>query len=327
VPSELDQQVCSTGYFVLRPQPKLDYRFVFYFLQSDDFIGRMEALQKGASYPAVTDGDVRSQPIPHPPLPEQRRIVAILDEAFAAIATAKANAERNLENAREVFDRSVDAVFAKLQGQLPGKPLSQVVESISTGPFGSLLHKSDYEEGGIPLVNPINIVGDKIVPDPQKAVGKATAKRLARYVLEKGDVVTARRGEIGRCAAVATEHAGWLCGTGSFFIRPGTGLDSQFLTHLLRSCPYRSQLERLSGRATMPSIGNDDLAGLVVHIPGLEQQQHIESMLAGLSVETQRLESIYQRKLAALDEMKKSLLQQAFSGQLEPCHERSRDPR
>jgi restriction endonuclease S subunit len=79
VPAHLDNQVCSTGYFVLRPKVEIDYRFVFYWLFTDYFMGQMECLQKGASYPAVTDGEVRSQIIPVPPLPEQQRIVAKLD--------------------------------------------------------------------------------------------------------------------------------------------------------------------------------------------------------------------------------------------------------
>ena len=103
VPENLDKQVCSTGYFVLRPKPELDHRFVFYSLFTENFMGQMASLQKGASYPAVTDGDVKAQVIPVPPLPEQQRIVGILDEAFDGIATAKANAEKNLQNARALI--------------------------------------------------------------------------------------------------------------------------------------------------------------------------------------------------------------------------------
>jgi type I restriction enzyme, S subunit len=94
VPEDLDHQVCSTGYFVLRPEPEIDHRFLFHFLFTDSFMEQMECLQKGASYPAVTDGDVKAQEIPVPPLSEQQRIVGILDEAFAGIAVAKANAEK-----------------------------------------------------------------------------------------------------------------------------------------------------------------------------------------------------------------------------------------
>lgn len=298
---------------VLRPRrTHLDDNWLIHYLNHSDL---MEFVS-GLTVPKLNQGSLREIPIPLPPLPEQRRIVGILDEAFAAIATAKANAEKNLQNARDVFEVSVDAYFAQLMKEVDGRPLSDVVESISTGPFGSLLHKSDYEDGGVPLVNPINIQGDAIVPDPRKAVGAETARRLARYVLRRGDVVTARRGEIGRCAAVGADEDGWICGTGSFFIRPGVKTDPQFLTHLLRSFPYRSQLERLSDRATMPSIGNDDLAGLVVHIPPLERQKELEAAFGRLRAASERLGEIAKAKLLGLDALKASLLQEAFAGEL-----------
>ena len=113
VPAPLDGQVCSTGYFVLRPKPEIDHRFLFYWLFTEGFMGKMESLQKGASYPAVTDGEVRAQLIQFPPLPEQRRIVGILDEAFEGIATAKANAEKNLQNARALFESHLQSVFSQ----------------------------------------------------------------------------------------------------------------------------------------------------------------------------------------------------------------------
>ena len=89
VPERLDKQVCSTGYFVLRPRSDLDHRFVFYWLFTEKFIGQMECLQKGASYPAVTDGDVKAQEISFPSLPEQQRIVALLDEALRTSPSLK----------------------------------------------------------------------------------------------------------------------------------------------------------------------------------------------------------------------------------------------
>jgi type I restriction enzyme S subunit len=113
VPKHLDKQVCSTGYFVLRPTPGIDHRFVFYFLFTEDFMGKMESLQKGASYPAVTDGDVKAQAISIPPLSDQRRIVDILDEAFEGIATAKANAEKSFQNVHGLFDSYLQFVFTQ----------------------------------------------------------------------------------------------------------------------------------------------------------------------------------------------------------------------
>ena len=270
----------------------------------------------GSVHQTIYFPEVKAFHICHPPLPEQQRIVGILDEAFAGIANAKANAEKNLQNARALFESHLNAVFSQRGAGEVKKPLQEFVEGISTGPFGSLLHKSDYEHGGIPLVNPINIVGSKIIPDERKAVGKSTAQRLARYSLRENDIVIGRRGEIGRCAVVEPEQAGWLCGTGSFFIRPSTLTNPYYLAHLLRSQHYREQLERLSGRATMPSISNSDLANLGVRLPPVKRQGYILSLLDDLSDETQCLAHLYQRKLAALAALKKSLLHRAFSGGL-----------
>src|SRR5262249_32022261 len=90
---------------------------------------------------------------------------------------------------------------------------------ISTGPFGSILHQSDYVEGGLPLVNPSHMVNGRIVPEQSVAVSHETGKRLSAYKLRTGDIVMARRGEAGRAAVVYEKEDGWLCGTGSFFLR------------------------------------------------------------------------------------------------------------
>ena len=151
--------------------------------------------------------------------------------------------------------------------------------SVSTGPFGSLLHKSDYVSDGVPLVNPINIVGERIIPDPEKRIDKKTVLRLASYILQQGDIVVARRGELGRCAAIGPGESGWVCGTGCFFIRPGSDIEPRFLAAMLRSDRYRSELEAASIGATMPSISNTTLSELLISIPERHAQQRIVAIL------------------------------------------------
>jgi len=270
----------------------------------------------GATFPNVSGDSLANFELVVPPLAEQQRIVGLLDEAFEGLATAKANAEKNLQNARTLFESHLQSVFTQRGPGWVERPLGDCVNSISTGPFGSLLHKSDYEQSGIPLVNPINIEGDQIIPDDRKTIGRATAIRLASYVLRENDIVIGRRGEIGRCAVISSDQAGWLCGTGCFFIRPSDKTDPHYLTHLLRSYPYRSILEGASARATMPSISNDDLARLVVWLPPMAQQRRTLKLLESLSTKTQRLARLYEQKLALLTALKKSLLHQAFTGEL-----------
>ncbi|PKM35265.1 MAG: hypothetical protein CVV06_17180 [Gammaproteobacteria bacterium HGW-Gammaproteobacteria-10] len=219
---------------------QIDKYFLFYW-----FLWDAESIKKdqgaGTTMVHVSMKSMNARLINVPPLEEQKRIVAILDEAFAGIDTAIANTEKNLANARELFESYLNSVFTQRGEGWEERKLSDYARSISTGPFGSLLHKSDYVSDGVPLVNPINIQGDKIVPDENKLIDTSTKQRLTSYVLQEGDVVIARRGEIGRCAAIDKEHAGWVCGTGCFFIRPEKELNPKFLANLIRSSNYRQR--------------------------------------------------------------------------------------
>jgi type I restriction enzyme S subunit len=289
----------------------LDSWLIYFLVHSN-----LSEFVSGLTVPKLNQGSLREIPIPLPPLSEQQRIVGILDEAFDGIATAKANAEKNLQNARALFESYLQSVFTQRDEGWVETTLSRATDGIFTGPFGSLLHKSDYVANGIPLVNPAHITEVGIEPDLRKTVSKETALRLKSYIMREGDIVIGRRGEMGRCALVTEVENGWLCGTGSFFIKPSSRCDTRYLVRFLRSESCKARLEKIAGGAVMPNLSNTDLGGLKFHLPPLDIQKTIVREIDDLHEETQRLESLYQRKLAALDELKKSLLHQAFSGQL-----------
>jgi type I restriction enzyme, S subunit len=240
---------------------------------------------------------------------QHRSPQAILEE----IAVLDAESAEVLGNIRGM---SCQSAFSQRGPGWVEKSLEQATGGVFTGPFGSLLHKHDYIENGIPLVNPAHITDTGIEPDMSKTVSEATAKRLENYIMRAGDVVIGRRGEMGRCALVTEAEDGWLCGTGSFFIRPSDRCDMGYLVHYLRSEGCRKQLEALAGGAVMPNLSNTALSGLPLFLPPRREQKKIVKELDALSTETQRLAALYERKLAALEELKKSLLHQAFSGAL-----------
>lgn len=254
--------------------------------------------------------------VPVPLLAEQQRIVGLLDEAFEGLATAKANAEKNLQNARALFESHLQSVFTQRGPGWVDTTLSRATDGIFTGPFGSLLHKSDYIMDGIPLVNPAHITEVGIEPDLRKTVSKATAQRLKNYIMREGDIVIGRRGEMGRCALVTEVEDGWLCGTGSFFIKPSNRCDTRYLVRFLRSDSCKAKLEKIAGGAVMPNLSNTDLGNLTFDLPPLDRQKAIVEEIDSLHEETQRLTHLYERKLAALEALKKSLLHQAFTGEL-----------
>ena len=293
---------------VLRFAEKTTQSFVEYYLNSIS----LEPYVSGMAQPKLNQKSLNSINIPIPPLPEQKRIVSIVDEAFEGIDRAIANTQKNLTNARELFESYLNAIFTQKGDGWVEKKLDEIGGKVFTGPFGSLLHKADYIPNGIPIVNPANIEDGEIVPNFNKTVSQDVIIRLQAYVLSQNDIVIGRRGEIGRCAVVREDQAGWLCGSGSFFIKTFENVDSVFLTHLFRSAHYRNQLEALSAGATMQNLSNQALSGLLIAMPPLDEQNRITDKLDDLKTETKRIETIYRRKLAALTELKQAILQKGL---------------
>jgi type I restriction enzyme, S subunit len=301
---------------LIRLKREIDPHFICYFLRSPDGIAKLRKFTGGSVQQVINLGDLRKISTPIPAIALQRRLVAFLDEAFDSIAIAEGNAKKNLQNAKEFFTNHLERTFGQRDATWNQAQLSTFTSSISTGPFGSLLHKSDYVSNGVPLVNPTNIIDGYIVPDREKLIDVSTIERLKNYVLRENDIVVGRRGEIGRCAVVGPNEAGWVCGTGCFFIRPLPTVRSAFIAHLIRSRNYRSQLELVSTGATMKNLSNIALGGLQVAVPDITQQDRTLSLIELLSEACSRLEVVYEQKLTALDELKKSLLHHAFYGQI-----------
>ncbi len=309
VPNELDKQVCSTGYFVLRPKPGIDHRFVFYALFTEDFMCQMESLQKGASYPAVTDGEVRAQMLAFPPLPEQQRIVGILDEAFDGIATAKSNAEKNLQNARGLFESHLQSVFAQCGDGWVEKTFSDVCEITSV-----LVDPRRKEYLDLPHVGGANIAsktGELFDLKTAREEGLISGK----FSFDETMVLYSKIRPY--LMKVARPDFRGLCSADIYPLSTKAGqLDRDYLFHLLLSPEFTEYANAGSARAGMPKVNREHLFAFRVHLPSVAKQKKFATKLDALHEETQRLESIYQQKLAALDELKKSLLHEAFSGHL-----------
>lgn len=297
VPEHLDKQVCSTGYFVLRPKQGIDHRFVFYWLFTGDFLGQMEHLQKGASYPAVTDGDVRAQAIPVPPLPEQRRIVGLLDEAFAAIATAKANAEKNLQNAREIFESHLNEVFAK-KGE--GWVVT-TLDKIST----------NLDSRRVPITKNVRSSGEYPYYGASGIVD-----HVADYIFEGDNLLVSEDGAnlLARSTPIAFSVSGKYWVNNHAHILHFENIATQRFAELyLESI----KLDEYITGAAQPKLNQKALNSIPILIPRfVETQAKIVASIKSLQEETQRLSAIYSRKLAALEELKQALLHRAFSGEL-----------
>ena len=165
-----------------------------------------------------------------------------------------------------------------------------------TGPFGSTLHKSDYTEDGVPIINPMHIFDGKIIPTRTATVTQDTAKRLSTFCLQSGDIIIARRGEMGRCAIILEEHEGWICGTGSLIIRGANDLCPSFLQRVLSSPNAIYAIEEASVGTTMVNLNQSVLSNLSIQLPTLAEQTAIAAVLSDTDTLIQKLDQLIAKK-------------------------------
>lgn len=221
-----------------------------------------------------------------------------------------------MENQNKVMSRKVIPPGYKLTevGVIPEDWLLQKLglhASFRTGPFGSALHKSDYVDGGIPVVNPMQIVDGKVVPTFSMAISGDAAKKLAEFRLSVGDVVIGRRGDMGRCAVITEKENGWLCGTGSMIIRVKPSCDAAFLQRILSSASVISAIENTSVGTTMINLNQGTLRELQIVLPENKNEQ---IAIANALSDTDELIAILEHLIAKKQSIKTATMQQLLTG-------------
>jgi type I restriction enzyme, S subunit len=182
---------------------------------------------------------------------------------------------------------------------LPGwsaAKISQVIVELKTGPFGSSLHQSDYQNGGVPVINPASIKNQRLVPVEGMAVGQATLERLAAFKVGTTDIVMARRGEMGRCAVVTDREAGWLCGTGSLVLRLASCVSPRLMATIIGSPFVREYLGGSAVGATMQNLNQSILLNLVIGLPPLSEQYRIVAKVDELMALCDELEAAQSKR-------------------------------
>jgi type I restriction enzyme S subunit len=297
-------------------EKKLLPEFVSLFFQTSGYWKSIKDGSSGSAQGGFNATKLGALSIPIPPLPEQQRIVGILDEAFDGIATAKAHAEKNLQSAHALFESHLQSVFTQRREEWveQNKPLADLCELIV-----DCEHKTaPTQEEGFPSIRTPNIGRGKLLLDGVYRVSKATYTEWTRRAKPRaGDLVLAREAPAGN-VAVIPDNLPLCLGQRTVLIRPRCDVfDSEFLVMLLLQPGMRGMLLAHSRGATVQHVNMKDIRALNVGaIPSVAVQRLIVSKVNRVSMENERLISIYQQKLLALDALKKSLLHQAFTGVL-----------
>jgi type I restriction enzyme S subunit len=304
------------------PQKGLDGHFLLYYLQSSEQ-RVLQRVTRSATVHRLETGVLRDLEIPLPPLPEQRRIVAILDEAFAGLEAMRANAEKNLQNARELFESCLDELSQSQQGWAE-KSVSQLVEDGALfkpfdGNHGEIHpKKTDYTTSGVPFVMASDLKDGRVDKAECKFISKELADTLRVGFARNGDVLISHKGTIGRTAiAEAEDYVMLTPQVTAYRVRNEQTLSNKFLRYFFMSPSFQKQMMKAAeGGATRAYIGITKQLELRVRLPSLDEQLEWVRRIESLEPESRKLRAIYELKLAAINELKHSILQKAFAGEL-----------
>lgn len=297
---------------IVADNTQADSRFLLYFLAT---ISAQDMMQDHA-YPSLNLPSIAGIRVPVPALSEQRRIVDVLDHAFAGISTAKVNIEKNIRNARALLESHRQSIFATRGPGWAEKTL---------GELASFRNGINYTKGSkgdrIPIVGVRNFQNNFWAPLDDLDTVTIDGELNAVDALHSGDILAVRSNGnielIGRCIQVGeitrkTAHSGF-----TIRIRLSSGeVLPDYLCQFMKSSTTKRRLIEGGTGANIKSLNQGTLTALPVPFPSIPTQKRVIETFEKISQETHRLESLYQRKLAALDALKQSTLNRAFIGAL-----------
>lgn len=296
---------CNQGFKNIVCNSSIHNEFLYYYLRyNNDELNRRG---NGVTFKEISKKIVEQFPVIVPSLEEQKGITSELDAIQTMIDGYKAHISDFDELAKSLFlDTLGDPVINEKKWQI--KSLSSLCNKMSTGPFGSMLHKSDYVVEGIPSVNPQNIKGSKVVIDGIAKVSYQKAEELSKYYLKENDIILARRGDLSKCAIITPKEQGWLCGTGSFFLHIEEVLPIVFYYQFTSKSIQKQLLEKSIG-ATMPNLNQGILSKLMIPVPPIDIQQKFASQIEAI----EKQKAILCEQLADAEQLMAERMQYYFS--------------
>ncbi len=341
--------ICTTEVLAIYPQGEAtDKRFLFYLMQGDAVFETVESLSYGTKMPRVSWTDLAEIEIAMPPLPEQQKIAAILtavDDKLDLIAR-QISATQTLKQGlmQTLFTRGAGTPDAQGRwhphtefqdtelGRIPAgwqvTTLGAVCDgALQTGPFGSQLHAAEYQDEGVPVLMPKDLINGRANLQTAAKISPARAEELSRHKLVPGDLLFSRRGDVARFALIDETSAGALCGTGCLKAKPSLKHSSSFLAHRLQLDSVRTWLEQNAVGQTMPNMNTAILSELPLVMPGSKAEQ--EEIAGFLDSVDDKLTTLTTQQ-THYQSLKRGLMQKLLTGQwrvrvdaaaLAPIHE------
>jgi len=287
--------------------------------QSTDYLEAVNSQTTGATRSRISRSSLGRIPVPVPPIPEQRRIVTVLDEAFAAIATARANTEHSLRNAGGLYGRVLDDLFSRGIERWGKCRVGELAETVTKGTTPTSIGFAFEPEGPVNFVKVESIsAGGTVIQERLAKISVECHEALRRSQLRENDVLFSIAGALGRTAIVGADllPANTNQALAIIRLKPSADVLPEFLVRALGTSVTEAQTELNRAGAAQQNLSLAQLRGFELPVPERAEQEHIVGRLREVQTLTDRLALVLQRKLAALDALKQSLLHQAFTGAL-----------
>ncbi len=292
---------------------KTSNRYLKHYLNHFNFNGYVT----GTTRLKLNQSSMKNIPIPLPPLPEQHRIVAKIEELFSEINKAVENLQTARQQLKTYRQSVLKHAFLQPQFKYFQVTLKDISSKIQIGPFGSQLHKSDYISDGIPLINPMHIKDFEIFEDYKYSISKEKQESLPNYILRENDIIMGRRGEMGRVALVRKREENWFCGTGSLYIRPNQNqISAKYLMYYLGSQIVKHFLDKNAAGTTMTNLNKEIVMNIPVLVCPIEEQHQIVAEIEKRFSEADKLEESIETALRQTEALRQSILKKAFEGKL-----------
>ena len=286
-----------TNEAIMSFSPKPEYiiipDYIYYYLKGYKWVGANKAVM-GMT---LNKKSISSNIFAIPEFKVQQQIVSELDLLSGSIEKQKAQLEELDKLSQSIF-------YDMFEGKEWDKKLIRNIAIVKIGPFGSALHKHDYISGGTPLVNPIHMVNGKIIADNEFTIDDNKKRELSAYLLKENDIVFGRRGDIGRCALVTKKEDGYICGTGSLFVRFNIEINPIYSLLQLSSNETKHYLMDNARGATMLNLNSGVVEGITIPLPPLSLQQEfaakveaIESMKAKVRQSLKEAETLFNSRM------------------------------
>lgn len=315
----LNQRVCKLGNFSERLLP----RFLLYGINK--YLKDIEDVTAFTTVKHLSSKTIQSIQFPIPSLQEQQHIVELLDEAFEGLDRARAHAEANLQNARELFARVVTTLLIGERADdrsanfdaWPERQLKELV-SFHNGDRGkNYPNKSEYVAHGIPWLNTGQILPDGSLSESKmNFITRYKFETLGGGKIQPGDLVFCLRGAtIGKTAFVAPYEIGAIASS-LMIIRPGSHLSDRFAYYFLTSTLGKAEIDKFIAGAAQPNLAGASVGKFKIRLPPIDVQKQIVARIDSVKEGAEELEQQYRSKLQDLDDLRQSILQKAFAGEL-----------